>query len=91
MSASHANTLCYTCDSKLFRAVIHVFVCVLCVCEQNQRVIHFISKPGAGYRLLEHFYTYIFVQVLLLSTVSVTSMMISVHALAMIISLSRLA
>ncbi len=27
---------------------------------QKQQVIHFISKPGAGYRLLDHFYTYIF-------------------------------
>jgi hypothetical protein len=27
---------------------------------QSQKLIHFISKPGAGYRLLEHFYTYIF-------------------------------
>ena len=26
---------------------------------QKQKVIHFISKPGLGYRLLEHFYTYI--------------------------------
>jgi hypothetical protein len=26
---------------------------------QSQRVIHFISKPGLGYRLLEHFYTFI--------------------------------
>jgi hypothetical protein len=26
---------------------------------QNQRVMHFISKPGLGYRLLEHFYTFI--------------------------------
>lgn len=26
---------------------------------QQQKVIHFISKPGAGYRLLEHFYTFI--------------------------------
>ena len=25
----------------------------------KQKVIHFISKPGAGYRLLEHFYTFI--------------------------------
>jgi hypothetical protein len=27
---------------------------------QKQKLIHFISKPGDGYRLLEHFYTYIF-------------------------------
>jgi hypothetical protein len=27
---------------------------------QNQQIIHFISKPGDGYRLLEHFYTYLF-------------------------------
>lgn len=27
---------------------------------QEQKVIHFISKPGDGYRLLDHFYTYIF-------------------------------
>eukprot|EP01038_Epipyxis_sp_PR26KG_P012435 gene12435-16679_t len=26
---------------------------------QKQKVIHFISKPGLGYRLLEHFYTFI--------------------------------
>ena len=25
---------------------------------QSEKVIHFISKPGAGYRLLEHFYTF---------------------------------
>lgn len=25
---------------------------------QTQKVIHFISKPGLGYRLLEHFYTF---------------------------------
>jgi hypothetical protein len=29
---------------------------------EKQKVIHFISKPGAGYRLLEHFYTYIHFQ-----------------------------
>lgn len=28
----------------------------------RQRVIHFVSKPGAGYRLLEHFYTYLHFQ-----------------------------
>lgn len=28
----------------------------------EQKVIHFISKPGAGYRLLEHFYTFIHLQ-----------------------------
>ena len=27
---------------------------------QNQKNIHFISKPGLGYRLLEHFYTFIY-------------------------------
>jgi hypothetical protein len=27
---------------------------------QNQELIHFISKPGDGYRLLEHFYTFLF-------------------------------
>ena len=26
---------------------------------QQQKLIHFISKPGMGYRLLEHFYTFI--------------------------------
>ena len=26
---------------------------------QQQKLIHFISKPGLGYRLLEHFYTFI--------------------------------
>lgn len=26
---------------------------------QSQRLIHFISKPGMGYRLLDHFYTFI--------------------------------
>ena len=26
---------------------------------QNQKVIHFVSQPGAGFRLLEHFYTFI--------------------------------
>lgn len=26
---------------------------------QQQKVMHFISKPGLGYRLLEHFYTFI--------------------------------
>ena len=26
---------------------------------QSQKVIHFISKPGMGYRLLQHFYTFI--------------------------------
>lgn len=26
---------------------------------QNEKVIHFISLPGEGYRLLEHFYTFI--------------------------------
>jgi hypothetical protein len=26
---------------------------------QNQKVIHFISKPGLGYRLLQHFYTFL--------------------------------
>lgn len=26
---------------------------------QSQRFLHFISKPGMGYRLLEHFYTFI--------------------------------
>lgn len=26
---------------------------------QNKKIIHFISKPGLGYRLLEHFYTFI--------------------------------
>lgn len=28
----------------------------------SQKVIHFISKPGLGYRLLEHFYTFIHFQ-----------------------------
>jgi hypothetical protein len=27
---------------------------------QRQHVIHFISKPGLGFRLLEHFYTLIY-------------------------------
>lgn len=27
---------------------------------QNQKVIHFISKPELGYRLLEHFYTFLY-------------------------------
>jgi len=26
---------------------------------QSQKVVHFISKPGLGFRLLEHFYTFI--------------------------------
>ena len=26
---------------------------------QSQKVVHFISKPGLGYRLLQHFYTFI--------------------------------
>lgn len=26
---------------------------------QEQKLVHFISKPGLGYRLLEHFYTFI--------------------------------
>lgn len=26
---------------------------------QTRKVVHFISKPGAGYRLLEHFYTFL--------------------------------
>jgi hypothetical protein len=28
----------------------------------EQKIVHFVSKPGAGYRLLEHFYTYLHFQ-----------------------------